>query len=87
VNQKERDRKRADYRRSVVARYKTIRGCDDCGYSGHHAALEFDHLPGHVKVRTIGSFMYSSWKAIKAEIEKCELVCSNCHSIRTYERK
>jgi phenylalanyl-tRNA synthetase alpha subunit len=27
-----------------------------------------------------------SWKAIKKEIEKCEVVCANCHRVRTYNR-
>jgi hypothetical protein len=27
-----------------------------------------------------------SWKAIKKEIEKCEVVCANCHRIRTHDR-
>lgn len=28
-----------------------------------------------------------SWAAILLEIEKCEVVCSNCHRIRTAERR
>ncbi len=84
---KEIHRKRADYRRSVIARYKTIKGCVDCGYAGHHSALEFDHLPEFEKNRTVASMMYSSWEVIKAEIAKCEIICSNCHSIRTWQRK
>lgn len=86
-DQKVRDRARADYKRSVLARYKTINGCVDCGYNDHHSALEFDHLPEFEKNRTVASMMYQSWAAIKSEIAKCELICSNCHSIRTWQRK
>lgn len=84
---KVRDRIRADYKRSVLARYKTVKGCVDCGYRGHHSALEFDHLPEFEKNRTVASMMYSSWDVIKAELAKCEILCSNCHSIRTYTRR
>jgi hypothetical protein len=49
--------------------------------------LEFDHLPGAVKVSTV-SAMFASAKFtmddIKAEIAKCEVVCANCHRIRTF---
>lgn len=70
-----------------MADYKVLTGCVDCGYNEHHAALEFDHLPGFTKTKTVASLMYSAWDVIQAEIDKCEVVCSNCHSVRTYERR
>lgn len=68
---------------SFVAEYKLERGCVDCGYNKHHAALEFDHVRGEKRfsianIRTIPAFYQ--------EVEKCEVVCSNCHAIRTYAR-
>lgn len=83
---KEYHRRRADEKRAALAAYKVEKGCTDCGYNSHPAALEFDHLPGFNKTRTVASMLYSSWEAIWKEIAKCEIVCSNCHSIRTYER-
>jgi hypothetical protein len=86
---KERSRhwKRADKYRQTIADYKVERGCVDCGYKGHSAALEFDHLPGTKKSRTVASLMYWSLEAVFEEIAKCEIVCANCHAIRTFERK
>lgn len=78
-------RKRADHRRRVINRYKRMKGCTDCGYRDHHAALEFDHVRG-TKTRTVASLMYHGWRQIKDEIAKCDVVCSNCHSIRTFAR-
>jgi len=65
-----------------LAEYKLEKGCLDCGYSKHHSALDFDHLYDK-------KFNLSFSKSInqaKEEIKKCEVVCSNCHRIRTYNR-
>lgn len=85
-DQKARDRQRADEKRKTLNEYKVKVGCVDCGYNTHPSALEFDHLPGFEKNRTVASMMYASWNAIWLEVAKCEVVCSNCHSIRTWER-
>lgn len=61
-------------------------GCADCGYNEHPAALDFDHLPGSVKLFNIGQEKYRSQKQLREEIAKCELVCANCHRIRTVTR-
>lgn len=50
--------------------------------------MDFDHLPQYEKLFNIGS--PSNWTSlyrVKQEIAKCEVVCSNCHRIRTWERK
>lgn len=62
--------------------------CSDCGESDP-VVLEFDHLPGVEKKFQIGSAVISStrsWKLIQLEIDKCEIVCSNCHKKRTAKR-
>jgi hypothetical protein len=78
---------RALERRQVIAAYKVTQGCIDCGYNKDARALEFDHRPGTKKNRTVASSMYASWEYIWAEIAKCDVVCCNCHAIRTFERK
>jgi hypothetical protein len=65
---------------------KTQRGCVDCGYKGHPVALDFDHRPGTVKLSSVAALVTCSWDSIIAEIKKCDVVCANCHRIRTYER-
>ena len=62
-------------------------GCVDCGYNEHPAALDFDHLPDTNKVRDIKSGQQLGWAALQEEIAKCEVVCANCHRIRTSERR
>jgi hypothetical protein len=77
----------ADYKRRVIARWKRIKGCVDCGYHKHPDALELDHRPGTKGKLTVASMMYRSWATIKKELSKCEVRCANCHAIKTFERK
>lgn len=81
-------RPEAERKTQEVSDYKMAKGCADCGYSTHPAALEFDHLPGSVKsfniMEKVGSY---SREKIWAEISKCEVVCANCHAVRTATRR
>ena len=68
--------------------YQLEKGCADCGYNKHPAALEFDHLPGTEKLFNIGEEIGNrSVESIWLEIAKCDVVCANCHAIRTAERR
>lgn len=75
------------YRRQLLANYKLSKGCFDCGYSKHGFALDFDHLPGEEKLKSISVMLSWSWSKIMAEVLKCDVVCANCHRIRTISRK
>ena len=48
--------------------------------------MQWDHLPGEVKLGAVSSLRGRSKKEILDEIAKCELVCANCHAIRTFQR-
>jgi len=49
--------------------------------------MQWDHLPGFDKIGDIsGSWTGRSEQEILDEIAKCELVCTNCHTIRTFRR-
>lgn len=54
--------------------------CSSCGYDRCLEALEFHHLDTTKKDFGISEGGYSrSWAKVRAEIEKCVLVCANCH--------
>jgi len=54
--------------------------CNRCGYDRCIDALEFHHLDSSKKDFGISNRGYTrSWKKIREEIEKCELLCANCH--------
>jgi hypothetical protein len=60
--------------------------CADCGKCYPPEAMDFDHVPGRGgKLHNISRLR--TLRAILAESEKCELVCSNCHRTRTKRRR
>lgn len=62
--------------------------CADCGGRFHPAAMTFDHLPGTTKRAHIADLIrHGSIGLARAEIAKCEIVCANCHAVRTYLRR
>lgn len=71
-------------KREYLRAIKLSCGCKDCGYKGHPAALDFDHVRGE-KVCDV-SHCTTREKLIN-EVAKCEVVCANCHRIRTYNRR
>lgn len=63
------------------------RPCADCGQSYPYWVMDFDHL--HSKNFNLGSAPTRrlGMDRIKKEVEKCEVVCSNCHRTRSYNRR
>jgi hypothetical protein len=66
-----------------IDEYLRVHPCVDCGESDP-LVLEFDHKDGVDKLETI-AFLRArgSRDELVAEIEKCEVRCSNCHQRRT----
>ena len=66
---------------------KLAQGCVECGYRHHHAALHFDHVRGS-KIADVQDLVHRGYgkKVILREVAKCEIVCANCHAVRTYRR-
>ena len=90
------ERNRQYYREKNIRRRKDLisfvislkqKPCADCGRRYPHYVLDFDHRNKETKLTSINqmiNFHSYSKEKILAEIEKCDLVCSNCHRIRTY---
>ena len=55
--------------------------CSKCGYSKSPRALQFHHLDPSIKEFGFGkNGVTRSWKKVKLELDKCILLCSNCHA-------
>jgi 5-methylcytosine-specific restriction endonuclease McrA len=81
----ERKRRARLERTRLLIEYFASHPCVDCGETDP-VVLEFDHLRD--KDFNIGSkLVHCSWKKVLAEIEKCEVVCANCHRRRTNKRR
>lgn len=59
--------------------------CVDCGITYPWYVMDFDHLSDKEFNVSQGYVKYSEQRIVD-EIAKCEVVCSNCHRIRTYKR-
>lgn len=74
-------------RRKLKERLVEYKGgkCERCGYNKCITALEFHHLDPSKKDFGIGSKKVLSFEKCKEEVDKCILVCSNCHKEIHYE--
>ena len=71
--------------RKWVYELKESTPCADCKLSYPYFVMDFDHLYGK-EVIVSKAINSGSWTIVQNEIKKCEIVCSNCHRIRTYSR-
>lgn len=73
--------------RSYINELRAKTPCLDCGVSYPHYVMDFDHRNPSEKTKEVTNIVTSnSWKKLFAEIEKCDIVCSNCHRERTWGR-
>jgi hypothetical protein len=81
--QNEAARAYARYREWLIE-YKS-HPCSDCGGIFPPECMDFDHVRGE-KLFAIGEGSTVSRERVEIEIAKCDLICSNCHRIRTRQR-
>jgi hypothetical protein len=82
-----RKRARATRARAWMAGLKEGLPCTDCGDVFPVWVMHWDHIPGYEKLGCISEMVGNRSRAITiAELKKCELVCANCHVLRTISR-
>lgn len=73
--------------RDFINSLKSGKPCTDCGGSFPPHCMDYDHRDGSQnKIKDVAAMKTFSRDNVIREIEKCDLVCANCHRERTYQR-
>jgi hypothetical protein len=68
----------------LVRQLKSV-PCTDCGVQYPYYVMQFDHLGD--KVANVGDLTrFGNRAKLLAEVDKCDVVCANCHAERTHRR-
>lgn len=82
----ERAKKQQERTKEFIRELKNV-PCKDCRLFHPYWRMHFDHLDGKQKLFNIANSFHSvSAERLSKEIEKCEVVCANCHADRTHKR-
>jgi hypothetical protein len=72
-------------RKDLLIKLKS-KPCHDCRQSFPHYVMDFDHTRGKKLFGIAHGIHNRTLEAVLGEIKKCDLVCANCHRVRTYTR-
>lgn len=75
--------KKAKLAREWINEIKSV-PCMDCGKTFPPCCMDFDHREPHSKEFDIALCVAYPREKLEKEIAKCDIVCSNCHRIRTH---
>ena len=89
------------YAQSIVLKRKKLKRkcvewggnkCNDCGEVFPDCVFDFHHLEedrNNQKDKTIGHMTHACrpWQVIQEELDKCVMLCANCHRIRHFDSK
>lgn len=82
---KKRQAERLKVNREITNSAKDV-PCMDCGVKYPPYVMDFDHRDSTKKEFNVAQIRAGSPDRLHAEIAKCDVVCSNCHRIRTHNR-
>jgi lysyl-tRNA synthetase class I len=86
-SEKTTDKKHRAYLVKYIQELKSTTPCMDCKELYPYYVMDFDHVRGRKHKNVMELIPTLSKKKIDEEIAKCEIVCSNCHRVRTHKRK
>jgi len=77
------NKKKETERRAAVNKIKDV-PCADCGGKFPPCAMDFDHRDKSTKSFNVAQRIRGSVDTLMIEVAKCDIVCANCHRIRTF---
>jgi hypothetical protein len=80
-------KKHYDEQSQKIRDIKSNKKCCDCDKSFPACVMQFDHVNSDKFTNISDMPGKYNWSKIEKEILKCDLVCANCHCIRTYNRR
>ena len=84
---RDKNRRKRERMRAILRECKS-RPCADCGGDFPFYVMDFDHREGEEKTAHVAMLVnMMSIERLLNEIAKCDLVCANCHRVRTYKRE
>lgn len=83
--QKELNREAIQRNTAIIKAFKD-RPCADCGQRFPRFVMDCDHREGTTKTLEISKGLLVSEARLRTEMDKCDVVCANCHRIRTHRR-
>jgi copper oxidase (laccase) domain-containing protein len=89
VEARSKQKSQREHIRRLVQEHKERAGCMDCKQMHPYYVLDFDHRDGMTKVDGVCGLVKSgcSLEVVMKEVQKCDVVCANCHRIRTHQRQ
>ena len=61
--------------------------CIRCGFKEHQSALQFHHRnPDDKSFQVSSTNMTKAWSKVQEELNKCDLLCANCHAIIHWDK-
>jgi hypothetical protein len=85
-NKKDRVEKQIQHRRNLLNEAKEKLG-GECLWCKTKENLEFDHIDDAIKSENVGNAVRNTRKVFWEEVEKCQLLCKNCHNKKTTAQK
>jgi len=83
----ESQRARWRYQAEVLDQLRSV-PCADCGGRFAQCSMDFDHRDPSTKTARVPALVgRAGIRRILAEVAKCDIVCANCHRLRTFERR
>ena len=81
-----REKQREDKRLKKLQAIQYLGGrCSKCLQEFHPAVYEFHHLDPATKDRDPSKMLSLTWRKVAAELDKCILLCANCHRLTHHE--